>query len=150
MDIKTKSTAGAIVAAVCLILTAGSVVSSANAAVGICRKANDPSGNGSYVHYDVNGKCSGEDVDTWRVKVGLAKEDINWGPIPNDWPTVSGSYSSYSTWAARGANRYKENLEYCSDLPDHWKFKSVSYYQVNYNNGVVDGSRGLSGEKRFC
>lgn len=103
----------------------------------VCNKPNRPifhTSGADHVEYYGTGKCVESGLDTWRVKVGLSKEDINWGPLPNGWKYQDGSYWNYSRWAARGATRYREGDMYCSQLKQDWDYKSRFKYEYDWDD----------------
>ena len=121
-------------------------------AFAVCNRPNKPEYDASYekVNYDGTGKCTGANLDTWRVRIGLAEEEVNTGPIPNDWNTIGGSYTAWSTWAVPGATRARGNAMYCSDLQQNWQHKSRFHTQADWDDGDVTEAYGDSAEVRVC
>ncbi len=104
-----------------------------------------------WIEYYGTGKCDSDGtMNSWRVKIGLAEEKVNWGPIPNDWVVVSGSYSYYSSWAADGATRYREGDMWCSDLKDDWEFKAAFRYHIHWTDDHQTYHPNMSEAIRAC
>jgi hypothetical protein len=104
----------------------------------------------SGANYDGTGRCTGTSVDAWRVQVGLSQEDVNWGPIPNDWTYVANSYTTWSTWAAPGGSRYKEGYLSCSMMKNNWSYKSRFRYETVWNDGHDTYGYYHSAERDLC
>ena len=126
-----------------------SLVASADG-VTYCNEPYLPSTVGYYAYYSGNGHCTGSSVDAWRVKVGIEQKYVNWGPLPDDWDYVSGSYGSYSTWAAPGAYRYRENNMSCTLIKDNWQYRSRFKYETVWSDDHVTYGYYHSDAKELC
>jgi len=112
-----------------------------------------PSGYGSYgVEFDGTGRCTtnSTELDTWRLQVGLSREEENWGPIPNDWVYQSGSYGSWSVWHVPGTSQYRWNSMSCYDIPDNTEYKTRFRYQLDWRDGHLTYGYQNSDERELC
>lgn len=117
----------------------------------VCNKPGKPTRDGNAgVDYDGTGKCTGANHDTWRFRLALAEEKVNWGPIPNDWQIDSDTYTTYSTWAANGATRYKSGFTRCSLLKSDWDYKLVFRYNNDWSDGHLTYNNYYGAKTELC
>lgn len=112
-----------------------------------------PSGYGSYgVEYDGTGRCDAQStgLDTWRLQVGLSREKVNAGPIPNDWVYQTGSYTTPSRWRAVGSSQYVWGTMSCNDIPDNTQYKTRFRYQLDWRDGHLTYGYQNSDERDLC
>jgi len=106
------------------------------------------------VSYDGTGTCNYPDTTglaSFRVRINLRQEETHWGPLPNEWHNVSGSFSTWSTWAAYNGSRYKSYFMYCSDLNDYTNnFSSRFQYEFVWNDSHETGHTWDSGSIHQC
>lgn len=127
-----------------LLVTYGAFFSAASAAEG-CTSPSVPSYGPHTIEYWGTARCTGSNVETFRAKIGVAYEEVNWGPIPNSWKTLSGSYSPYSSWAPRNGSRYLERGFFCLYSP-YAQYKAKFWYQVDCICGSTEEFGMFSGE----
>lgn len=75
---------------------------------------------------------------------------MNWGPIPNTMRVVPGSHTGYSSWAPYNGSRYRERLEYCSDLWDNVDYQAKFRYHLAWSDGHETYGERFSSRRELC
>jgi len=115
-----------------------------------CNRPFPPETQSYEARYEGNGHCTGEEVSSWRVQIGLAKEKVNWGPIPNDWEYQPGSYTTFTPWHASGATDNKVGYMSCYDLKDDWDYKARFRYETVWTDGHDTFGYYHSDDRKLC